>query len=58
MTLGLSMPGGSEWMILVLAVLAGPILAIVYYSHNKELKKQIEILKQEKSELLSKISNK
>jgi uncharacterized membrane protein HdeD (DUF308 family) len=50
----LSMPGGSEWIIILLLgllLIISPILAIVYYSRAKNLKK-------ENKELLEKLLNK
>ena len=60
MTLLLSMPGGSEWILIILVLLLTltmPILAIVLYSRNRELRRQIEILRAEKNELLANIMN-
>lgn len=58
MTLLLSMPGGGEFIIIisvfliVIFVIASPILAIVFYSQNKKLKKQVAQLNLENKELL------
>lgn len=52
MTVLASMPGGSEWIFVLLFlafVIAAPILAIVFYIKNKELKKEIEWLRREKT---------
>ena len=62
MKLFLSMPGQSEFLIIIIFViifvLLIPILAIVFYSRSKELKKQIEQLTIEKNELLKKLLDK
>lgn len=54
MTLLLSMPGGGEFIIIIIVFLipAAPILAIVFYLQNKKLKKQVEQLNLEKEDLL------
>jgi len=57
MTLFIGMPGGTEWIFIILALLTSliiPILAIVLYIRNRELKKQIKILTDEKNTLLKK----
>ena len=62
MKLFLSMPGQSEFLIIIIFViifvLLIPILAIVFYSRSKELKKQLEQLAIEKNELLKKLLDK
>jgi hypothetical protein len=61
MILGLSMPGGSEWLLIIfvpLFLLAMPILAIIFYLRSKELEKQNQILQMEKNDLLRKLSKK
>jgi hypothetical protein len=61
MKLLLSMPGGSEWILLIL-VLSGfiliPILAIYYYSKSKRLLKELESMTREKEMLLAKLLEK
>lgn len=58
MKLFLSMPGQSEFLIIIIFVLLIPILAILFYSRSKELKKQLEQLTIEKNELLKKLLDK
>ncbi len=58
MTFALSLPGGSEWIILIpvlFCLLASPVLAIVYYSQTRRLRRELEEVKNEKKELLSKL---
>lgn len=50
----LSMPGGSEWIIIILVlafIIACPVLAIVFYLQTKRLR-------QENKELLARLLNK
>ena len=57
MTLLFGMPGGAEWIFIILALfptLIIPILAIILYIKNRELKKQIKILTDEKNTHYSK----
>ena len=61
MTFLIGMPGSSEWILIILGLfffLTMPILAIVFYTRNKELKKQIKILTDEKNTLLAKLLDK
>ncbi len=58
MILLFSMPGGSEWILVLLflvLILIMPILAIVFYVRNKELNRQNKILTDEKNDLLKKL---
>jgi len=51
MILGLSMPGGTEWIIIIAILtflLLMPILAVIFYARSKVLKRQVEQLTQEK----------
>ena len=61
MKLLLSMPGGSEWILIIL-VLSGfiviPILAIYYYSKSRRLNKELENVTREKDMLLTKLIDK
>lgn len=55
MKLLLSMPGGSEWIILIFFfgfVLLTPALAIYYYSKSKRLMREPDDVKQEKNMLM------
>ncbi|MBP8115084.1 MAG: hypothetical protein KAY50_06995 [Chitinophagaceae bacterium] len=61
MELLLSMPGGSEWILLIIVfsfLLLMPILAIYYYSKSKRLMKELDIVTQEKNILLAKLLEK
>ena len=61
MTLLFGMPGGSEWIFIIVALLPSliiPILAIVLYMKNRELKKQVTILTDEKNTLLARLLEK
>ena len=54
------LPGSSEWIGIILGLvflLTMPILAIVFYTKNRELKKQVEALTEEKNALLAKLLN-
>ena len=58
MTLGFSIPGGSEWIFVVLffvILLLSPILAIVFYLKSKSLTKEVEKLSVEKADLLKRL---
>ncbi|MCW3089438.1 MAG: hypothetical protein JWP81_507 [Ferruginibacter sp.] len=58
MTLLFGMPGGVEWIFLFVAILPSliiPILAIVLYLRNRELKKQVQILTAENNTLLARL---
>jgi len=61
MKLLLSMPGGSEWIFLIV-VLFGfiliPVLAIYYYAKSKRLTKELESVTREKDMLLAKLLDK
>jgi len=60
MILGLSMPGGTEWIIIIAILtflLLMPILAVIFYARSKVLKRQVEQLTQEKNELLNRLLN-
>ena len=62
MRLLLSMPGGSEWLIIILFllifVIVIPILAIVYYARAKQLKRDLENLSDERNDLLKRLLDK
>ena len=54
------LPGSSEWIGIILGLvflLTMPILAIVFYTKNRELKKQVEALTEERNALLAKLLN-
>ena len=58
MTYLLSMPGTSEWIILIpilFLFIWMPILLIVFYIRNRQLRKQIQELTIEKNNLLSRL---
>ncbi len=58
MKLLLSMPGGSEWILLILVLSLGllsPICAIYYYSKSKRLSQELQRVTQEKDMLLTKV---
>ncbi len=58
MTLLFSMPGGSEWILIIISfgfLLTMPVLAIVYYSKYKEQKRQVKQLTEEKNDLLNRL---
>ena len=61
MILGLIDPSGTEWIaiipILIFFILI-PILAIIFYTRSKALKRQVEQLTQEKNDLLDRLINK
>ncbi len=58
MQLLLSMPGGSEWIILFI-FLSGfvgvPISAIYYYSKSRRLEKELDNVRREKDTLMAKM---
>lgn len=59
MTAGFGMPGGSEWIVIIMIlclVFAVPILAIILYVKNRALKKQVHILTEERNILPAKLS--
>ena len=61
MTLLFGMPGGSEWIVIIIVLLTSlliPILAIVLYIKNRELRKQVKILTDEKNTLLARLIEK
>ena len=62
MTLLLSMPGGSEWVIIgffiIVFVILFPILTIVFYTKTRQLNKQLSELKEEKNILLKRLLEK
>lgn len=61
MTLGIGMPGASEWIFIFIALimlLITPILTIVFYIRNRELRKQVKILTDEKNGLVERLLEK
>ena len=57
----LAMPGGSEWILLILILclsLMAPIFAIYYYSKSKRLSQELKRVTQEKDMLLAKVLEK
>lgn len=61
MTFLISLPGGTEWIILLLSLLfliVIPIMAISLYTRNKDLRRQIDALTTEKNTLLKKLLEK
>lgn len=58
MTFLIGLPGGSEWIFLIgylIFLFPIPILTIVLYFKNRELKKQIKIMTAEKNVLIQKL---
>jgi uncharacterized membrane protein len=54
-----SMPGGSEWILIIIFLFLFiwmPILLIFFYVKNRQLRKQIQELTIEKNNLLSRLS--
>ncbi len=61
MNLLLSMPGGSEWILLILVLglgLMAPIFAIYYYSKSRRLSQELKRVTDEKNMLLAKLLEK
>jgi hypothetical protein len=61
MTPALSMPGGSEWIIIIfvlLFLLAMPVLAIVFYLKSCDLRRQLDVVTREKNALLANLLQK
>lgn len=61
MKLLLSMPGGSEWILIILVFgifLLFPIAAVYYYSKSKRLTKELQSVNREKDMLLAKFLEK
>jgi uncharacterized membrane protein len=59
MTYLFSMPGGSEWILIIIFLFLFiwmPILLIFFYVKNRQLRKQIQELTIEKNNLLSRLS--
>jgi hypothetical protein len=55
MTFLLSLPGGAEWLLMLIAALAFilcPILAIIFYTRSRDLKKQLDKVTRERDELM------
>jgi len=54
----LSMPGGAEWITLIIIgtlFFVFPALALIYFLRNKELKKKLEQVTKERDELMNNI---
>lgn len=61
MDLMLSMPGGSEWILLILFITCAfitPALAIYYYSKSKRLMRELENVTREKNMLTGRLMEK
>ena len=61
MIIGLSMPGGSEWLIVlvgIMFVIVMPILAIIYYFKYKQLQKEFDKVSAERKDLLKRLLDK
>ena len=61
MKLLLSMPGGSEWILIIIILCIGimvPIFAIYYYSKSKRLSEELQRVTEEKNMLLAKLLEK
>ena len=55
MHLLLSMPGGAEWITLLIAgglFIIFPVLALTYYMRNRQFKKKLEEVTKERDELI------
>jgi hypothetical protein len=60
-TLGLGMPAGSEWVFIFVSFalpLITPVFAIVFYIKNRELKRRLKEVTDEKNALLSRLLDK
>lgn len=60
MTFLIGLPGGSEWIFLIgylIFLFPIPILTIVLYFKNRELKKQIKIMTAERNVLIQKLQD-
>ena len=56
MTFLFSLPGGLEWLFMLVpaaAFILCPILAIVYYTRWRDLKKQLDKVTRERDELMA-----
>lgn len=56
-----SLPGGTEWLIIILfglLLIASPIAAIHYYSKSKSLKRENDSLKAERDKYLERLFEK
>ncbi len=61
MTLLLGMPGSSEWIFIIIALLTlliMPIVVIILYIKNRAVKRQVKILTDEKNSLLTRLLDK
>jgi len=61
MKIAFGMPGGSEWVFIIIAlviVLLIPVLLIIFLVNNRELKKRVNALTEEKNALLAKLLEK
>ncbi len=61
MKLLLSMPGGAEWILVIMLfsfLLMMPVLAIYYYSKSRRLMRELENVTQEKNMLMAKLLEK
>lgn len=61
MKLLLSMPGGSEWILLIGFITCAfliPVLAIYYYSKSKRLMRELENVTREKNMLMGRLMEK
>lgn len=61
MLLLIGMPGGSEWILIILAlftVFVMPVISIILLVRNRQLSNQIKLLTKEKSELIERLLNK
>jgi hypothetical protein len=55
MTFLFSLPGGAEWLVMLvpaLALILCPILAIIFYTRSRDLKKQLDKVTRERDELM------
>lgn len=55
------MPAGSEWIIIIFFgsfFLISPVLAIIYYTRNKQLRLELERMTREKDDLLKRLLDK
>ena len=61
MIFALSLPGGTEWLFIIAAflfIITVPVMAIVYYSKYKQVKRELEKISGERDDLLRRLLDK